>query len=229
MVTGALGKKATFATTARKSKEDDTPFYHKREVMRIQEKSPEHSKRESQKQEQFKCNARPEVISPSTNPRRHMKANRSMKKRDIWIRTHTTEPEKDAWSTWPRVGTITNYRKAKGYYQEMVDEYHRETRERPDITTEYWRLGDVWTEGRINHHHQQQIRHENRSLSQSILEARDSYPVTGPEEIKNWLKRMDGLENGYATSKCTRGNIDPTPIYCMERYPKLGNLNLQER
>src|SRR5882757_3578903 len=41
MVTGALGKKATFATTARKSKEDDTPFYHKREVTKIQDKSPE--------------------------------------------------------------------------------------------------------------------------------------------------------------------------------------------
>ena len=41
MVTGALGKKATFTTTARRSKEDDTPFYHKREVTRIQEKSPE--------------------------------------------------------------------------------------------------------------------------------------------------------------------------------------------
>ena len=41
MVTGALGKKATFATTARESKEDDTPFYHKREVTRIQDKSPE--------------------------------------------------------------------------------------------------------------------------------------------------------------------------------------------
>src|SRR5882757_546895 len=41
MVTGAFGKKATFATTARESKEDDTPFHHKREIKRIQDKDPE--------------------------------------------------------------------------------------------------------------------------------------------------------------------------------------------
>jgi len=41
MVTGAFGKKATFTTTARESKEDDSPFHHKREVMRIQDKDPE--------------------------------------------------------------------------------------------------------------------------------------------------------------------------------------------
>src|SRR5882757_1812382 len=41
MVTGARSKKATFTTTARESKEDDTPFHHKREVTRIQDKDPE--------------------------------------------------------------------------------------------------------------------------------------------------------------------------------------------
>src|SRR5882757_4912209 len=158
MVTGALGKKATFATTARKSKGNDTPFYHKREVTRIQEKSPERFQ-ERIAQAGTIQNAVAQTRSDQTLQRilGDIEGKPINEKRRI-IRSELTQQnlEKDALERLAaELGLQPAYRKAKGYYQEMVDEYHREhERETRHDDRILETRGMSGQRRRINHHHQ---------------------------------------------------------------------------
>src|SRR5882757_6091763 len=129
MVTGALSKKATFATTARKSKGNDTPFYHKREVTRIQEKNPERFQERITEagtiQNTVAQNRSDQTLQQIL---RDIEGKPINEKRRI-IRSELTQQnlEKDALERLAtELGLQPAYRKAKGYYQEMVDEYHKE-------------------------------------------------------------------------------------------------------
>src|SRR5882757_1878111 len=180
MVTGALSKKATFATTARKSKGNDTPFYHKREVTRIQEKSPERFQERIAQAGTIR-NAVAQTRSDQTLQQilGDIESKSIDEKRRI-IRSELTQQnlEKDTLERLAaELGLQPAYRKAKGYYQEMVDEYHRE--------------------------HERKTRYDNR------------------------LKRMDGLD-GYCYLKMYKRRYQPYAHLLYGRYPKLGNLNLQE-
>src|SRR5882757_7297486 len=193
MVTGALGKKATFATTARISKEDDTPFYHKREVTRIQEKSPERFQ---------------ERIAEAGTIRNAIAQNRSDQtlqrilgdiegksidgKRRI-IRSELTQQnlEKDALERLAaELGLQPAYRKAQGYYQEMVDEYHREhERETRHDDRILETRGMSGRRRRINHHHQRtNPPRKPVPIPRASWKRGDSYPSTVPEEIQELVE-----------------------------------------
>src|SRR5882757_2815613 len=102
------------------------------------------------------------------------------------------------------------------------------TRERPDTSTEYWRLGGCLDRGEesiiIT---SEQIRHENQFLSPEHLGSEETLtPVLSPKKYKNWLKRMDGLD-GYCYLKMYKRKYRPYAHLLYRRYPKLGKLNLQ--
>jgi len=79
------------------------------------------------------------------------------------------------------LGLQPTYRKAKGYYQEMVDKYHRDMRERPDVMTQYWRLGGCLDGGENQPSSQvNKSATKTHSCPQSILEARRLLPQYRP-------------------------------------------------
>src|SRR5882757_1571017 len=193
MVTGALGKKATFATTARRSKEDDTPFYHKREVTRIQEKSPERFQERIAEAGKIR-NAVAQTRSDQTLQRilGDIEGKSIDEKRRI-IRSKLTQQnlEKDALEHLAaELGLQPTYRKAKGYYQEMVDEYHREhkreTRRNDRILETRGMFG--WR-GRINYHHKRtNLPREPVPVPRASWKRGDSYPSTVPKEIQELVE-----------------------------------------
>src|SRR5882757_6029030 len=193
MVTGALGKKATFATTARISKEDDTPFYHKREVTRIQEKSPERFQERIAEAGTIQ-NAVAQTKSDQTLQQilRDIEGKSIDEKRKI-IQSELTQQnlEKDALERLAaELGLQPTYRKAKGYYQEMVDEYHRgherETRRNNRILETRGIFG--WRGG-INHHHKRtNPPREPVPVPRASWKRGDSYPNTVPEEIQELVE-----------------------------------------
>src|SRR5882757_9201243 len=193
MVTGALGKKATFATTARRSKGDDTPVYHKREVTRIQEKSPERFQERIAEAGMIR-NAVTQTRSDQTLQQilGDIEGKSINEKRRI-IRSELTQQnlEKDALERLAaELGLQPAYRKAKGYYQEMVDEYHREhereTRRNDRILETRGMSG---RRGRVNHHHKRtNPSREPVPIPRASWKRGDSYPSTVPEEIQELVE-----------------------------------------
>src|SRR5882757_9696138 len=201
MVTGALSKKATFATTARRSKGDDTPFYHKREVTRIQEKSPERFQERITEAGMIR-NAVAQTRSDQTLQRilGDIEGKLIDEKRRI-IRSELMQQnlEKDALERLAtELGLQPAYRKAKRYYQGMVDEYHREhereTRRNDRILETRGMFGQ---RGRINYHHKRtNPSREPIPVPRASWKRGDSYPSTVPKEIQElvemhgWIRRL---------------------------------------
>src|SRR5882757_6460883 len=96
------------------------------------------------------------------------------------------------------LGLQPTYRKAKGYYQEMVDEYHREhereTRRNDRILETRGMFGQ---RGRINYHHKRtNPSREPIPVPRASWKRGDSYPSTVPKEIQElvemhgWIRRL---------------------------------------
>src|SRR5882757_831035 len=193
MVTGAFGKKATFATTARESKEDDSPFHHKREVMRIQDKDPERF------QERIAEAGTVRNAIAQTRSDQNLQRilgdieGKSLDERRKIIRCELTQQnlERDALEHLAaEMGLQLAYRKAKGYYQEMVDEYHRKhERETRHNDTVLETRGMSGRRKRINHHHKRtNPPQEPIPVPRASWKRGDPYPGSIAKEIQELVE-----------------------------------------
>src|SRR5882757_7134612 len=122
-----------------------TPLSITKERLReFKKRTQNDSKRELQKQEQSETQSpKPEVIKPFNESLETLKANLSMKKEGsydlnscnrTWKRTH--------WSAWLQSWDYNRLtEKQRDTIRKCLMNTTENTREKPDTTTEYWRLG----------------------------------------------------------------------------------------
>ena len=127
---------------------------------------------------------KPEVIKPFNESSETLKANQSMKKEGsydpnsrnrTWKRTH--------WSAWPQSWDYNQLtEKQRDTIRKWLMNTTENTRERPDVTTEYWRLGGCLDGGEesiiIT---SEQIRHENPFLSPEHLGSEETLTQYRPQ------------------------------------------------
>src|SRR5882757_5096459 len=88
------------------------------------------------------------------------------------------------------LGLQPTYRKAKGYYQEMVDEYHREHKRETRCNNRILETRGIFGQrGRINHHHKRtNPPREPVPVPRASWKRGDSYPSTVPEGIQELVE-----------------------------------------
>src|SRR5882757_9147487 len=99
--------------------------------------------------------------------------------------------EKDALERLAaELGLQPTYRKAKGYYQEMVDEYHREHERETRCNNRILETRGMFGQrGRINHHHKRtNPPREPVPVPRASWKQGNSYPSTIPKEIQELVE-----------------------------------------